>query len=121
MSRVTDKWRKATDIDMPAPTQFSLRPTIRITAQIHALMKMFPGWSKTDLINDLITVGLTQAITELRDNNKKERTDSDLPSDYEGGDIKEFFSYYIAEADVLLAQVDEINKQKREKGKKVVG
>lgn len=115
MSKLTDKWRKDSEVDIPAPTQFSLRPTVRMTAQIHALMKLFPGQNKTDLINDLLRAGLSLAIEEITGDQeyfKRQGVGRENIEDYEDEEARKFVTYYREELDSALAQVEEIKKKK---------
>jgi hypothetical protein len=119
MIKITDKWRKVTGLDVAAPTQFSLRPTIQMTAQIHALMKMFPGQNKTDLMNDLLRVGISKVIEEITGDQEYYKETGEVRDDYgDNEDAKRFVAYYKLEVEKLLQQVDELSKQKGGKSKK---
>jgi hypothetical protein len=112
MARVTDKW-KARPTDIPSPTQFSLRPTVKIAAQIHALTKMFPGRTKTDLINDLLEAGLSQAIDEITGEHELiSRLGEDLTLDDYNDEGREFVRLFQEEKQALLDKVEEETRKK---------
>ena len=112
MGKLIDKW-KTPPTDIPSPTQFSLRPTINMAAQIHALTRMFPGRSKTEIINDLLKAGLSQAIEEITGERElfKQLGEEMTLKDYtEEG--KEFVRLYQEERQILLNKIEEDSKQK---------
>ena len=107
MKRITDKWREPKD-DIASPTQFSLRPTVIIAAQIHALTKMFPGRTKTEIINALISTGLNQAIDEITGERELfERLGEDITLEDYGPEGREFIKLYQEEKQSLLDKVAE--------------
>jgi hypothetical protein len=117
MKRITDQWSEPKEDDIPSPTQFSLRPTVKIAAQVHAIARMYPWRSKTEIINDLILTGLNQAIDEITgDRELSERLGEDLtPEDY-GPKGRELITFYQEEKKALLDKVAEENKKKGGKG-----
>lgn len=112
MAKLTDKW-KAPPTDPPSPTQFSLRPTVKIAAHIHALTAMFPGRTKTEIINDLLTAGINQAIEEITGESKLyERLGNDVTIDDYNEEGKKFIRIYQQERQALLDKIEEEAKKK---------
>lgn len=104
MAKITDKWKQL-PADAPSPTQFSLRPTITMAAQIHALTTMFPNRTKTEIINDLISIGLKQVIEEITDESTLYmRLGEDLTLDDYGPEGRQFCELFQAELKALQAK-----------------
>ena len=112
MAKLTDKW-KAPPTDPPSPTQFSLRPTVKVAAQIHALIRMFPGRTKTELINDLLATGLNQVILEITGEQELyEQFGEDLSIEHYSEEGKQFIRLFQEEKQALLDKIEEDSKKK---------
>jgi hypothetical protein len=117
MKRITDQWSEPKEDDIPSPTQFSLRPTVKIAAQVHAIAKMYPWRSKTEIINDLISTGLNHAIDEITgDRELFERLGEDLTLEDYSPEGREFIKLYQEEKKALFDKVAEENEKKGGKG-----
>lgn len=121
MANLISKWSKP-DTDIPSPTQFSLRPTVKMAAQINALTEMFPQRTKTDIINDLIEFGLKQVREEIAGRHVGTHTASDgktdLPSYENQEDWDRFMEMVRDQEDQLMEKVQAEESKKKGGGKR---
>jgi hypothetical protein len=120
MAGIISKWKKP-DTDIPAPTQFSVRPTVKVAAQINALADMFPRRTKTQIINDLIEYGLTQTREEIAGKFLGAQFEADGVTEFASYENQEEWDLFIESRDKqesLLMEKIQADEAKKKGGKK---